>query len=360
MPQFSFFPHFPTDNVDVRINRLHLFNFWNLKDSYIMDSQVRQKLEKFCALHVNTDLEKLNSPAIAVIDNEYTFPMLSDEQLKDLQRYALALLFCSIMNNRVNSVSVSEQFALHHQNFTLEEDAIVFTTGSFYNVQNWQSFEMTKLVRPGFVPANTFDYRFDKKLMAAFANMIDAHNDDEDYLFKVLEWVRYAFLNAEGYSYESRNVMMATAFEIFFGLPEIGKEDAFAKRLEDLLEVSNMEIKDEGFNLVQTGHTSITKLNARGRSKTSTMYGWWARDFYSLRSKIVHEGVVERNDLLNHNDKQHLLIAIAMLNFCFYRLLENRGYLTFETIQNIPEFAGVSWERISKEDDLREIEDLIA
>jgi hypothetical protein len=74
----------------------------------------------------------------------------------------------------------------------------------------------------------------------------------------------------------------------------------------------------------------------------------------------VQEGAVERNGLLNHNDKQHLLIALAMLNYCFYRLLENKGYLTFETIQKVPAFAGVSWERISTENDLREIEDLIA
>ena len=360
MHQFLFFPYFPVDDIDLRVNRVHLFNFWRHKDTYIPDSLVKDKIEKFCSLYVDNNLEVIRSLTIAVIDNNYSFTHLTDEQLNDLRRFASALLFASIINNQTNSVCVSEQFALVHQNFNLTEDAIVFTTGSFYRVQNWQSFEMTRLVRPAYVPSNTLFYRFDDKLLEGFANVIDDHSPDNDYLFRTLEWVGYTFINSEGYSGASRHVMLATAFEIFFDLPDFGKADEFAGKLESLLEVDKMEIYDKKFKLIQTGLTPVTKKNAVGKDKTNTMYGWWARDFYHLRSKIVHGDEITNADIRNHNNEQHLIIGLKMLAFCFYKLLENKGYLVFETIQNIPAFAGISYERISTYRDLRKIEQLIS
>lgn len=180
--------------------------------------------------------------------------------------------------------------------------------------------------------------------------MIDSHDPTDERVFNALTWVRYAFLNADGYSYESRVVMMATAFEILFDLPRNGKEEEFARRLELLLEVDKM------------GHPAIRKPNSWGALKTSTMYGWWAREFYSVRSRIVHEGVVAKSHLVNAKGAQHLLLALKMLKFCLYRLLEKRGFLMFSVLKgkSFGPFAGLSAERHEAESRLREIENLIS
>jgi hypothetical protein len=86
--------------------------------------------------------------------------------------------------------------------------------------------------------------------LLSFANTIDAHNPSDEYLFKVLDWVKYAFMNADGYSYESRLVMMATAFEVFFHLPRENKTRLLAERLESLLGVDNYDIYDNNYNVI--------------------------------------------------------------------------------------------------------------
>jgi hypothetical protein len=143
--------------------------------------------------------------------------------------------------------------------------------------------------------------------------------------------------------------MMATAFEMFFDLPQYGKEEEFARRLESLLQVDKM------------GHATITKPNARGVVKTSTIYGWWAREFYALRSKVVHEGTVSKNDLVNAKGAQHLFLALRLLKFCFVRLLEQRGLLQFKVLQGarFGPFAGFSYERHRLENELRRVEKLL-
>src|SRR5260370_28413199 len=95
------------------------------------------------------------------------------------------------------------------------------------------------------------------------------------------------------------------------------------------------------------GHATITKPNASGVSKTSTIYGWWARDFYTLRSKVVYEGTVSKNDLVNAKAAQRLSLALRRLKFCFVRLLEQRGLLHFKVLRGacFGPFAGFSCER---------------
>jgi len=361
MHQFSFLPYFPSTDFDMRVGRLHLLSFWKYKDAYIPDQTLREKLERICQLYVDTKLETLDELTIAVIDGNYSLTPPTDEQRRDIQRYADALNFCSVILNETNRAYTSDNFLLLHQNFTLTEDAIVYTTGSYVRLQNWQPFETAKLIKPSYIQDSIFRYRFDETLLQAFASTIDAHNNDDDYLFMVLEWFRYAYMNVEGFSYPNRVVLLATAYEVFFQLPDFGKTDAFATRLEALLKVDQMNVHDKQHRIIQTGLPIIRKANALGKVKENTIYGWWARAFYDLRSKIVHGSEVVKGDLLNHNDVEHFQIGVKMLQFCFYRLLEDKGHLIYR--QSSPEvqaaFPNVNFDKLFKENDLRDIEELI-
>lgn len=132
---------------------------------------------------------------------------------------------------------------------------------------------------------------------------------------------------------------MATAFEMFFRLPRENKTKLFSEKLESLLRVDSYAVYDKNYNVLQTGLTRTTKTDGRGKTKCHrgnipinlTVYGWWAREFYNLRSKIVHDGLVQASDLNNHTNSGHLRIALRILLFCFFELLVNKGYYVLDT-----------------------------
>lgn len=341
MFQFSAFPYFPTDNVDYPVNRLHLFSFWRFKDKYLQNPEVRQKVERLCALYVNSELKRLDFCLLAVIDGNYSLAPLTDEQVKDVYRYGLALFFCSVIYNNSWGTCTSENFLLIRQNFNLIDDEISYTTGSIRPVTNLQDINRIHFIKPDFIESRVVPYRVDLRLFVAFANMIDAHNPDE-YIFSVLEWIYYSYINFENITHESRIVMLATGFEIFFRLKRGAKAEKFAERLETLLKVDERVVFDKKTETSITGLPRTQRTDANGKVRAYgkgpkegqpfeyTMYGWWARDFYGLRSKIVHEGTVTAEALKNHNGEPHFKIAIQIFNYCFHRLLEDRGYFIYK------------------------------
>jgi hypothetical protein len=264
MSLFAFLPYFPKENFDEKISRVHLFNL-SLGEDYITDEGIRNRIEQYASLYVDANNNQGTTFTIAVIDDNYGFETLSDKQLLDLSRYAVALLFCNVVNNAENRVCVSEQFTLLFQPFTLptdnaaENDFITYQTGSFYRVLNTYSLNSARFVRPAFVPNYNLFYRHDKKLLSGLAKLIDSGDPNDDKYFRALDWVRYAHLNAEGFSAESRIVMLATAFEVFFELPKHGKTKAYVDALEGLLKVDKMSVEDENGKAVRVGLPGITK-----------------------------------------------------------------------------------------------------
>ncbi|HKQ73221.1 MAG TPA: hypothetical protein VJ810_05795 [Blastocatellia bacterium] len=360
MFQFAYFPYFPSPNikiVDVKVNRIHIFNFAELKDKYINDLRIRNRIQQLCSMYVDSNGEPSNQIAIAVIDDNYSFNVLSNEQIEDLHNYAMALLFCSLVNNKQNGAWASEHFKLYHQNFDLTSDMITYETGSYIKLAHTVRVSEKKFHSPDYVFDSIF-YSFDKKLFAALANLIDAGNPDDQFIFKALDWVKLAFSNSEGVSMANRLVMLCTAFEVFFKLPRNNKEAEFVQRLGDLLGVSTMELLDDNHSIVGTGHPKISRKTKDGRDKMETIYGWWARDFYWVRSEIVHTGDLASEDYVNHNKVPHHELALKMLRFCLYRALERQNYLNYEVKPELGDFH--DFDRLWTMIELRKIERLIA
>jgi hypothetical protein len=355
MYQFSYIPYFPTsqsNQVDIKVNRVHFFNFWAFKDKYITNTDRREDIQKLCEMYIDNDGSPVNQMTIAVIDDNYEFLPLSSEQIDDLNRYARAMLFCTIINNRQHSVCCSENFKLFHQNFSANPEHIAYETGSYYRIKNgWVSVQEKRFLRPENVPTNQIHF-YDERLFQALANAIDAHTPTDDFLFDTLDWVRLASSNNEEQTMANRLVMLCTAFEVFFQLPKTPKEETFVNKLEALLEVSKMT------PLYQSPAISpLPRLTKDNRSKTNTIYGWWARDFYWVRSEIVHKGKLHPSDYKNHNQVSYHELALKMLRFCYYKDLQNRSYLVYETN---PEFGSFSnAQELFSIIDLRKIETLI-
>ncbi len=360
MYQFSYLPYFPSPNSktnDLKVGRIHLFNFASLKDKYIEDVQVKNRVQQLCEMYVDGTGKPSNQVTIAVIDGNYSFSPLSEEQINDLQNYIVALLFCSIVNNKQGAAWASEHFKLFHQNFDLTSNLIAYEAGSYIKLKHMVEIADKKFFLPDFI-TNGFFYNFDEKLFAALANLIDARQPDDEFILKTLDWVRLAFSNSESISFANRLVMLCTAFEMFFKLPRPNKENEFSQRLEDLLEVSTMILSDDHHKMIGTGHPQLTKKTKDGREKTNTIYGWWARDFYWVRSEIVHAGELAVEEYENHNKAPHHELAIKMLKFCLYCELEKRNYLSYEVKPEYGPFCEI--DRIMTGDRLREVEKLIA
>src|SRR6266498_1025775 len=74
MFQFSYLPYFPTA-IDKKINRIHIFNFATLKDQYIDNIQIRNRIQQLCEMYVDSNGEPSNQIAIAVIaDKKFHSP----------------------------------------------------------------------------------------------------------------------------------------------------------------------------------------------------------------------------------------------------------------------------------------------
>src|SRR5258706_5445309 len=358
MNQVSFLPYFPSaTKKDKVVGRVHFFNFWEYRKLYIKDEAIRAKLERLFAMYVNRDQSLLTDLTVAIIDDNYLLEPLTNEQLKDLERYALALLLCSLVKNQQNGAWGSDHFTLYHQNFEVMNDAISYESGSYIRLKQFYSTTAnTRFVKPDFVTSSIF-YRYDERLFEALAGAIDARRPQDDFLFAAIQWVKYAFMNADGYSMESRVVMMATAYEILLDLPEGEKVMEFANRLETILGVDQMDVR-ENAGKVTRGLAKIVKADKRGKSKENTVYGWWARDFYWLRSEIVHRGAVEALDFRNHNGIEHLQLAMKIMHFCFYRLLETSGFIQYKVCKIDAEEFNV--ERYFTERKLREVEGMLS
>lgn len=365
MLQVAFFPYFPSANFDEKYRRVHFFNFRRFGEKYITNEKIRTRINDYCSLYFDTHNNTLDSPTIAVIDDNYLFSELDDQQIIDLFSYSFALTFSAIVNNSQDTrVYISEHFNLIINKFSLnakpESEVISFVAGSIYKQHRMQTLDKTKFIRPDYVPMELFPFYNDTDIFVALSKMIDAHRPDDNRFLRVLEWCRFAYLNPTEYSPEIRYVMLAMAFEIFFDLPDILKADEFASRLETLLEVDKMVISDEQGNANQ-GLDKISRPNSRGKQKTNTIYGWWAREFYDLRSRIVHGDIISNQDIKNSKDQHHFEIALKIIQFCFYKVLDREGYLEYEEISpTLNDLLGRDYRKILKIDELhRKIENIL-
>jgi len=102
---------------------------------------------------------------------------------------------------------------------------------------------------------------------------------------------------------------MATAFEILLDLPEKGKAREMSERVNNLISPHNLP-------------TSTRQVMIFGHLKpvTDNVVGWWCREFYELRSRIVHGDEIKTRDYYT-NGIQHLKLALYLFCDCVQGLL---------------------------------------
>jgi hypothetical protein len=137
-------------------------------------------------------------------------------------------------------------------------------------------------------------------------------------LFRSLEWVRLAFANHEGLEPSVRIVAMATAFEVLLGFPEQDKVRHFAGTVSRYIPPNRLPT------------TTLLWGHGRVSGVTENIVGWWCREFYNFRNRIVRGEEISETDFRNASGEEHLRIALSLFEECIWGLLIELGKMLEE------------------------------
>jgi hypothetical protein len=129
-------------------------------------------------------------------------------------------------------------------------------------------------------------------------------------LFRGLEWLKLTFMNYEGFQLEARPVAMCSAFETLLDFPERGKASYFAAKVNELL---------------PPNHMPKTARQLGKKMVDDTPVGWWCREFYDLRSRIVHGEQIQTTSWRNALGAEQLLLSLRIFGECVWGLLVEWG-----------------------------------
>jgi hypothetical protein len=146
-----------------------------------------------------------------------------------------------------------------------------------------------------------------------------AANRNAERIIRSLEWFYFSHFDLRDIPDTAAAVMMSTAFETLFDLPENGKTERFIGSVQELLVT-----RAAGF-LDPAASACTRRMNWRNRPREYNNAGWWAHDFYNLRSSIVHGSPWQ----LLHNGRSHLEIADLVFIECLKRKLQENRYYSY-------------------------------
>jgi hypothetical protein len=238
---------------------------------------------------------------ITVVLRGNTFTPLSSGVHESARRAADALLFSVIApgvqaavtsNNPSLVPPTADAYQLVSQCFQLGDDTIAVRVGGSVHAANVDRLTIPKPWDVG----GSCGFP-DEKLLAALGELLHTRKlaAVRERLFSSLEWFRLAHTVGDGSSSFTRAVMLATAFEVLFSLPRHQKTKQFIAEVER--------------RLVRPGTRKKTALDYTRHQHSYSLPGWWAHDFYDLRSRIVHGDPLKLSMLRYRNWVTHLIVA---------------------------------------------------
>jgi hypothetical protein len=326
--QVSFMPWAGMDS-DRRIGGVEMWRASEAElDRRVADVSVRDHLKRYFKCYVTPFGKHTDSIIVCELDTK-DFSVLADTDLACIRRAADALYFVATSTQTWWSVGgghqapspSAEQFQLVHQNFRPGNDYIAVESGNV--LSGGVPLDTVRFTRPWHV--GVWHVQPDKHVLAAVDRLLapDVDVTTRARFARCFEWFRLAHAGADDVSPFSRVVMMATAFEVLLQVPKDGgKARFFAKAVDKWL--SRPEHKKVAVRM---------RPGARDTIELAPM-GIWARDFYDLRSAIVHGDDLAPESLRFtspvRGDLTHLMVADLVLWECVVRELHTLGLLRID------------------------------
>jgi hypothetical protein len=315
----SFMPYFPNVHVNKTYGHFRVWNWHKHKTEYTSDMLVLAFLERYFAVYVRSDGKP--EQRITILEDLIPPSTSANGVPIGISRFSHLMMLGFLITMPVNPedgffACTSDNFTAYHQVFDPQRFTASVDFGSYMQTQ-WigSPLEKLKLLTPQYVPDQASGVS-NERFIEYLASVCDLQSLEVERLFRSLHWVQFAFSNVPGYLDASRHVAMATAFEILLDLPEKGKAREFSERVNNLISPNNLP-------------TSTRQLLFFGQLKpvTENVVGWWCREFYDLRSRIVHGDEIRTSDY-SMNGIQHLKLALYLFCDCVQGLLVKWGIVT--------------------------------
>jgi hypothetical protein len=292
------------------------FRPWNPVE--VRDEKIRDYLEQYFACHV--DHCGRSCGAATLIGCNETFREFSRGELSRARSAVDALIVATICPQVLRAVSTgncnigpptADRYQLVRQRFQPDEKDLCISVGRSYHYEKLSDqLRITAPLDMGskFALAND-------DVLQALGRVISGKgpSDERKRIIRSLEWFRMAHTVGDEASELSAAVMMSTAFEILLEIPNGGgKTEKFIAEVEG--------------HLKRVDSLQLTKPWGK-KSKSYSLPGWWANDFYDLRSRVVHGDPVNQQRLRFTRWITHLIVADVVFWECLVRLLFARGLL---------------------------------
>lgn len=289
------------------------FRCWAWDKSRVSNADVAKHLDRYFKGHVDMYGNPVSS--ITILSESDDFSPVS-KAMTDKARLAVDMLMFSVIypgvkasvrnDTRNMPPPTADSFQLVKQRFTPGDKSFAIVTGDAMHAGEIGKLRVT---RPWDVGGFGFP---DEELLHGLAGVFGrrAKADTRERFKRSLEWFRLAHTSGDGASALTKLVMMSTAFEILLQIPDgPGKTQKFVQAVED--RICRPQTKKMTRSTIKVG-------NKAGISKSAThsLPGWWANDFYDLRSRVVHGDVVQPNRLKYRRWLTHLIVADLVFGEC--------------------------------------------
>ncbi len=285
-----------------------IWNYSKKAADYIPDATIRGKVDAFMAANVNEAGEPVEGIGVLSIGAFDLRPYTPEE--KSLCAEAALLLFIAgVARNGVLerstsmgfTIATSENFTVVEQNFEPSGDGVATSDGYIVRIlAGGYSISEVTFPRPAYTPASA-DTNGDGGLIKDLLKMRRKQKRIYRRLMQAIDMFRQAYYNDSKLSPESRVMLLTSAYEALFDLPESGqrrqlKEDF--KRLFVLPTDRKVRYKSE---------------RGPGRPaewETESIKVMWADKFYTLRNKIIHGTPLKPSDFIFCGKQRHFDIAV--------------------------------------------------
>ena len=309
--------------------------FWKYSTSAISDGDTKIYLDKYVKCYVDKHQLPVKTISIASYQDKNYFEPLKSEENQELNFGRNLLCFlCICEQSRIalanNNSSIgppsSDIFDMVSQNFIPGTEDIAVKAGSMTS-GGWTldeiHFQEPWSTGGFFKNINTYILEAINKLLT-----LEVHNDFKNRLLRSSEWFRLAHLENGLISSFFRVVIMATAFEIIFDIPNVGDKAGFLSDKIDQTFARDNFIK---------ATRKYGKTNEK--SKTRSVAAWWGWDFYKLRNSVVHGDNIPMSHLIYSDWITQTIVADMMFYAYVVYLLKESGCIIDE--YKAPEFTEV-------------------
>ncbi len=328
--QISLLPWLESSNIQIG-NVI----FWKYESSVVEDKETKEYLNKYVKCYIDKHLKPIKTVTIASYKNKNHLEPLSPDEYQELNFARNILCFLCIgeqsrialtNNNYSMGPPSGDIFDMVSQNFVPGTEDIAVKSGSMTS-GGWTLDEI-HFQEPwstgGFLKnINVHVLKAINKLLT-----LSGSEDFKNRLLRSSEWFRLAHLENGSISPLFRAVMMATAFEIIFDIPNVRDKAGF---LSDKIDET----------IARTGFIQASRQYGKSneKSKTRSVAAWWGWDFYKLRNSVVHGDNIPMSDLIYSDWITHTIVADMMFYAYVAYLLQEVGCM--ENEYSHPEFSGV-------------------